>query len=59
MAVDDVDVNEMFDAADLVTEIYLKMRNVDEERAFDLTALTLRYFWQDLIEPEYDEDVPF
>jgi len=53
------DESEMVSPADLVAEIYLRMKEIDEERAFDLTALTLRYFWQDLIESEYDEDVPF
>ena len=44
--------------ADLVAEIYLKMKEVGDGDALDLTALTLQYFWRYLVEPE-DEDVPF
>ena len=45
--------------ADLVAEIYLKMKEVGDGDALDLTALTLQYFGRYLIEPEEDEDVPF
>ena len=44
--------------ADLVAEIYLKMKEVGDGDALDLTALTLQYFGRYLVEPE-DEDVPF
>jgi hypothetical protein len=50
---------ELLADAELVAKIYKVMQSANEKDALALTTLALQHFAYNLVEQEYDKDVPF